>query len=58
MEGRQLYEPISKNFGHGNKRASNWPENKKVYLPKHVDNFNECVMEMIEEKISKHVEST
>ena len=52
-EGRQIFDPLSKHFDHGNKRATDCQENKKVHLPKQVDNFNESVIELIKNKISK-----
>ena len=30
-EGRRVYDPIIKHFDHGNKRATDLPENKKSY---------------------------
>ena len=35
-EARQIYDPLSKTFDHGNKRCTDMPENKRVFLPNHV----------------------
>ena len=45
-EGRRIYDPLTKNFDHGNKRATDCPENKKVSLPKSVDTFSEGSLEL------------
>jgi len=52
-EGRQIYDPLSKCFDHGNKRATDCQKNKKVSLPKHVDIFSESVIQLLKDKISK-----
>ena len=52
-ESRQTYDPITKHFDHGNKRATDCPENKKVTLPKNVDNFSEGALELIKNSVTK-----
>ena len=33
-EGRRVHDPMTKHFDHGNRRATDCPENQKVTLPK------------------------
>ena len=50
-EGRRVYDPIKKVFNHGNKRATDMTENKKVSLPKPCDNHTESSIEILRKKI-------
>ena len=50
-EGRRVYDPINKVFDHGNKRATDMTENKKVTLPKPCDNHTESSIEILRKKI-------
>ena len=50
-EGRRVYDPFSKVFDHGNKRATDMKENKKVTLPKPCDNHTESSIEILKKKI-------
>ena len=50
-EGRRVYDPIKKIFNHGNKRATDISENKKVSLPKPCDNHTESSIEILRKKI-------
>ena len=52
-EGRRVYDPECKVFDHGNKRATDLVENKKVTLPRPSDNFTESSIEMLRQKIMK-----
>ena len=56
-EARQIYDPISKTFDHANKRCTDMPENKRVFLPKPCDNFTESSIELLKNRIMKTFKS-
>ena len=53
-EGRRVYDPECKVFDHGNKRATDLAENKKVTLPKPCDNYTESSIEVLRRKIMEN----
>ena len=52
-EARRIFDPLNKIFDHGNKRCTDMAENKKVNLPKPVDNFSESSMHLLFDKMMK-----